>query len=99
MLKKHAQKRNYNFEAPEINPIVEVSNETVKKRDKFFLSDYNVLGSAMSALGNGLSSLLTRSEDARVDQRPFLTLLMTVNKFLMRLIGILKREKLLCIQA
>lgn len=64
LLKNYPRKGNYHFEAPEMNAEVEASiNDSVKKRDKFFAADQNILGSAISALGNGVSVLLRNKSD------------------------------------
>lgn len=64
LLAKYSRTGNCNLEAPKLNPEVAASLfETAVKRDKYLMNAQNIRGSAMAALGTGISLLLTPNED------------------------------------
>lgn len=74
LLTRYPRQGSVNLEAPKLNPEVEAStSDTLKKRDKYFLSDQNIVGSAISALGSSLELTILKNDFTKEDRDKLIT--------------------------
>ncbi|XP_046742941.1 uncharacterized protein LOC124409394 [Diprion similis] len=69
LFRTYPRKGSVFLEAPTLNPEIEATvSDTVRKRDKFCAADQNIVGSAISAIGVGLSLLLVKKNFDKDDR-------------------------------
>lgn len=85
LLDKYPRKGNVHLEAPELNEeVVATLNESGIKRDRLFISEQNLVGSAMSAVGESISMILKDDEEP-VDRLVLLERLVDAGKLMSQL--------------
>ncbi|XP_074110087.1 uncharacterized protein LOC141534558 [Cotesia typhae] len=85
VLDKYSRKGNINLEAPELNEEMLITlNESGVKRDKLFTAEQNLVGSAMSAVGDSIS-LILKDDEEPVDHLVLLERLADTGKLLAQL--------------
>lgn len=82
VLAKYSRKGNCHLEAPKINPEVIASLfESAIKRDKYLMNAQNIRGSALAALGTGITLLLSPKEEG-IDEYQLLECLADAGRLL-----------------
>lgn len=82
LLKKYPRTGNCNLEAPKLNGEIEASiNDAALIRDKKFVHEQNLVGSALAALGTGIS-MIVRDEKVPIVRAKLLECLSDAGKLL-----------------
>lgn len=85
VVNKYPRKGNISLEAPELNEeIAATLNETGVKRDQLFTLEQNLAGSALSALGKGITMIL-KDEEEPLDRLELLEKLADAGKLMAQL--------------